>query len=59
MTNQCTLRVRAQGLVVPRFLACEHGVRKGKKSDVPETHLLNPGDEPPPDPTWPHSPPAG
>ena len=34
------------------------GGRKGK-SDEPDTHLLKPGKEPPPDPTWPHSPPAG
>ena len=32
------------------------GGRKGKKCNVPDTHLPNPGDEPPPDPHWPHLP---
>ena len=58
--GELTAVCRKPGLRTARHLSQKKDGGEGKgKSDVPDTHLLNPGKEPPPDPTWPHSPPAG
>ena len=50
--NSCMQETMVENSTAPKP---EEGRGEGKgKSDVLDTHLLNPGKEPPPNPTWPH-----